>query len=138
MCLAELRVGLMPIKPEAARYSTVEFKCDYRYGHKMYIYFRLLPYNGLPLTAWTLNEGSFVTTNYGGYRLWNVYVGQHPCNVECSFLDRYGSEMATISTTITPGWAELWEKKILFFRHSCSFSQAKIFCCFPFCFSALM
>ncbi|KAK0088927.1 hypothetical protein PV326_004677, partial [Microctonus aethiopoides] len=99
---AELRVGLMPIKPEAARYSTVEFKCDYRYGHKMYIYFRLLPYNGLPLTAWTLNEGPFVTTNYGGYRLWNVHVGQHPCNVECSFLDRYGSEMATISTTITP------------------------------------
>ncbi|CAD6239647.1 GSCOCG00008743001-RA-CDS [Cotesia congregata] len=49
--IAELRVGLMPIKPAAMRNSTVDFKCEYNHTYTMQIHFELTSFNGLPMTA---------------------------------------------------------------------------------------
>ncbi|XP_034945983.1 uncharacterized protein [Chelonus insularis] len=102
--LVGLHVGLMPIKPEAVYGSTIEFKCDYNHSYPMFIYFKLTPYNGLPLTAWAMEPGPHVPTNSGAYRLWNVHIGQYPCSVECTILDHLGNELAKLSTSILPGF----------------------------------
>lgn len=104
--LAELRVGLMPIKAEAPKNATIEFKCSYDHQSKLYIYFKLIPYMGLPLTAWAMEPGPLVEHDTQAYKLWNVHVGNHPCSVECTILDHLGKQLAKISTTISPGWAK--------------------------------
>ncbi|XP_063983584.1 basement membrane-specific heparan sulfate proteoglycan core protein-like isoform X16 [Diachasmimorpha longicaudata] len=100
--IAELRVGLMPMHAEAPRNTEIDMKCSYNHGQKLYIYFKLSSYNGLPLTAWALEPGPLVETDNEAYRFWKVHVGQHPCIVECSILDHHGQTLALITTTVAP------------------------------------
>lgn len=94
----------MPMNAEAPRNHEIEMKCSYEHGKKLYIYFELSSYHGLPLTTWAMESGPLVQTDTGAYRYWKVHVGEHPCIVQCSILDRHGIELAMITTTVTPGW----------------------------------
>lgn len=96
----------MPIRAEVPRGSTIEFKCSYDHESKLYIYFNLVPYMNLPLTAWAMEPGPLVENDTRAYKLWSVHVGTNPCNVECTILDHHGKELARLTTTISTGWAK--------------------------------
>lgn len=81
----------------------IKFKCSYDHSAKLYIYYKLTPLNGMPVTAWATEPDPLNRTMLGASRVWNVYMGEHACNVECHFLDGNGRELALIVTTITPG-----------------------------------
>lgn len=102
--LAELQVGLMPIKPTATRNSTVDFKCEYNHPYTMKIHFELTSFNGLPMTAWVMDHSPIIPTKNGAYKTLRVHFGDYPCNVECYISDDYQTELAVISTMILPGW----------------------------------
>lgn len=93
----------MPIKAQAPRNSVVHFTCFYEHGDELYIHFKLVNYNGLPLTAWAMAPGPIVATEKGALRVWDVHVGEKPCITECVVTDRQGKELAKISTTLSPG-----------------------------------
>ena len=100
---AELRVGLMPINPEAPIGGIVNLTCFYDHPSTLSIYFKLKQYESLPLTSWAMEPGPHVRTHRGASRVWNVHVGCFSCNVECVVIDHRGKELAVLSTTITPG-----------------------------------
>ena len=103
----ELRVGLMPVKVKMARNTEVSFTCNYEFqADRFNIIFKLSPYEGNPITAKGLDLGLMHWTEYGGYRVWNVNIGNTPCYVECFVLDMQGKDLAMIMTSVFPGLAD--------------------------------
>ena len=103
----ELRVGLMPVKVQITPNSVVSFKCNYEFqGDRLKIVFNLSSYEGNPITAKGLDLDLMHWTEYGGYRIWNVSIGETPCYVECFVFDNRGKELAMIMTSVIPGLAD--------------------------------
>lgn len=96
-------VSLMPMKGEVEPYSTIQFTCNYDYPDMFYIYFKLSPINGFPVTARTSKPGPIIKTEKGAVRKWFVHVGNTACNVECHIMNYHGKELIKIVTSITPG-----------------------------------
>ncbi|XP_023290722.1 basement membrane-specific heparan sulfate proteoglycan core protein [Orussus abietinus] len=100
--LGELRVSLMPVKVRAEPNSVVKFKCTYDHAEGLYVYFKLTSSRGDPITEWDMDPGPLRRTENGGFREWSVRAGRLPCYVECHVLDRNGTELVTITTSMSP------------------------------------
>lgn len=98
-------VSLTPMNGEVKPNSWVLFTCSYESPEPLYIYFKLSPYHGWPLTASSATPGPITRTQKGYLRTWHVYVQLDPCNVECYIQDRGGEELIKVVTSVTPGLA---------------------------------
>lgn len=96
-------VSLMPMSGEVEAYSTIQFMCNYDYPDNFYIYFKLSPLNGFPITARSGIPGPIIKTEKGAHRTWFVHVERVACNVECHIMNYRGKELVKIVTSITPG-----------------------------------
>lgn len=99
-------VSLMPMHGQVKPYSWILFTCSYKSSDPFYIYFKLSPYDGWPLTAHGSIPGPIRRTKNGYVRTWYVYVQQDPCSVECYIQDRSGKELIKVMTSVTPGLAD--------------------------------
>ncbi|XP_076684002.1 terribly reduced optic lobes isoform X2 [Andrena cerasifolii] len=98
----ELMVSLTPMNGEVKPNSWVLFTCSYESPDPLYIYFKLSPYHGWPLTASSDTPGPITRTQKGYLRTWHVYVQLDPCNVECYIENRSGEELIKVVTSVTP------------------------------------
>lgn len=111
----ELMVSLMPMNGEVAPNTTVQFTCNYDYPDMFYIYFKLSPLNGFPVTARGVNTpGPITKTEKGAFRIWSVHVENTACNVECHIVNYYGKELIKIVTSITPGLTDCIARAYVF------------------------
>lgn len=106
-------VSLMPMNVEVEMYSTVEFTCNYDYPDIFYIYFKLSPHDGFPLTARSGILGPIIKTKTGAYRTWSVHIGRIGCNVECHIVNYNGKELVKIMTLVIPGLTRLHNQREL-------------------------
>lgn len=103
-------VSLMPMNGEVEPYSTIQFTCNYDYPDMFYIYFKLSPLNGYPVTARSGTPGSITKTEKGAVRTWSVHMGHTACNVECHIVNYRGKELVKIVTSITPGLTDYYRE----------------------------
>ncbi|XP_076378249.1 terribly reduced optic lobes isoform X5 [Megalopta genalis] len=96
----ELMVSLTPMTGTVKPNMWVLFTCSYESSDQLYIWFKLTPLRGYPLTAIPAIPGASMRTGKGGYRNWYVYVELEPCNVECYIQDRDGKDLIKVVTSI--------------------------------------